>query len=114
MHATGERARCFESRMRRYWPGSYRQPQHAWFGTGRWRTKPNWRKIGVVQGLASSWTRSQAPMTKVELPLVDVIRLRPMDGYRLWLRFTDGSEGVRDLSDLLASDGPMIEPLRDP
>jgi hypothetical protein len=30
------------------------------------------------------------------------------------VRFTDGSEGVRDLSDILAHDGPMIEPLRDP
>jgi hypothetical protein len=55
----------------------------------------------------------QAPMTKADLPLVDVIRLRPLDGHRLWLRFTDGSEGVRDLSDMLAREGPMIEPLRD-
>ena len=53
-------------------------------------------------------------MTKVDLPLVDVIRLRPLEGHRLWVRFTDGSEGVEDLSDLIARDGPMIEPLRDP
>jgi len=30
------------------------------------------------------------------------------------VRFTDGSEGVRDLSDIVARNGPMIEPLRDP
>jgi hypothetical protein len=53
-------------------------------------------------------------MTKADLPLVDVIRLRPLDGHKLWLRFTDGSEGVTDLSDLLAKSGPMIEPLHDP
>jgi hypothetical protein len=49
-----------------------------------------------------------------ELPMVDVLRLRALDGHRLWLRFTDGSEGVRDLSDVLAQGGPMVEPLRTP
>jgi len=49
-----------------------------------------------------------------EIPMVDVLRLRALDGYHLWLRFTDGSEGVRDLSDLIASGGPMVEPLKDP
>lgn len=44
--------------------------------------------------------------------MVDVLRLRPLDGYRLWLRFTDGSEGVRDLSGVIAEGGPMVEPLR--
>jgi hypothetical protein len=49
-----------------------------------------------------------------EFPMVDVSRLKPIDGCKLWLRFTDGCEGVRDLSDLLASGGPMVEPLRSP
>ena len=49
-----------------------------------------------------------------ELPMVDVLRLRALDGHRLWLRFTDGNEGVRDLSDVLAQGGPMVEPLRAP
>ncbi len=49
-----------------------------------------------------------------EIPMVHVLRLRALDGCRLWLRFTDGSEGVRDLSDLIASGGPMVEPLQDP
>ena len=52
-------------------------------------------------------------MTKDDFPLVDVLRVRPLADYRLWVRFTDGSEGVRDLSDLLAKDGPMIAPLKD-
>jgi Protein of unknown function (DUF2442) len=49
-----------------------------------------------------------------DLPMVDVLRLRPLEGQRLWLRFTDGSEGVRDLSDLIAGGGPMVEPLKAP
>ncbi|MDX2203960.1 MAG: DUF2442 domain-containing protein [Hyphomicrobiaceae bacterium] len=49
-----------------------------------------------------------------DLPLVDVLRVKPLDGYRIWLRFTDGSEGVRDLSDLVRRPGPMLAPLQDP
>jgi hypothetical protein len=44
--------------------------------------------------------------------MVDVLRVRPLEGYRLWLRFTDGSEGVRDLSDVITEGGPMVEPLK--
>jgi hypothetical protein len=51
-------------------------------------------------------------MPKTDIPLVDVLRLRPLEGHRLWLHFTDGSEGVRDLSDILAQGGVMIEPLK--
>jgi Protein of unknown function (DUF2442) len=51
-------------------------------------------------------------MAKDEFPMVDVLKLRPLDGHRLWLRFTDGSEGVRDFADILAQSGPMLEPLR--
>jgi hypothetical protein len=47
-----------------------------------------------------------------ELPLVDVLRLRALDGHRLWVRFTDGNEGVRDFSEILAKGGPMVEPLK--
>lgn len=49
-----------------------------------------------------------------DLPMVDVLRLRPLEGSKLWLRFTDGSEGVRDLSDVVARGGPMVEPLKAP
>ena len=47
-----------------------------------------------------------------DYPMVDVLRLRPLDGYRLWLRFTDGTEGVHDLSALIAQGGVMLEPLK--
>jgi hypothetical protein len=48
------------------------------------------------------------------IKLVKVIALKPIDGHALWLRFSDGSEGVRDFADVLAEGGPMVEPLRDP
>ena len=45
--------------------------------------------------------------------IVKVVKLNPLDGYRLWVRFSDGTEGVRDYSDMIAEGGPMVEPLRD-
>jgi hypothetical protein len=44
---------------------------------------------------------------------VKVIKLKPQDGYRLWVRFSDGTEGVRDYTDMIEEGGPMVEPLRD-
>ncbi|HEY3720596.1 MAG TPA: DUF2442 domain-containing protein [Roseiarcus sp.] len=49
-----------------------------------------------------------------ELPIVDVVEARALGGYRLWLGFSDGREGVRDISDFIAEGGPMVEPLRAP
>ena len=46
--------------------------------------------------------------------MVDVIRIRALGDNRLWLRFTDGSEGEWDLSPLLSEPGEMVLPLRDP
>ena len=54
------------------------------------------------------------PMQTNEFPMVDVLRLRSLEGHRLWMRFTDGSEGVRDLSEIIAAGGPMVEPLKSP
>jgi hypothetical protein len=67
-----------------------------------------------VPGSGFPWSESQDPMQTNEFPMVDVLRLRPLERYQLWLRFTDGSEGVRDLSDVIAQGGPMVDPLRDP
>lgn len=39
--------------------------------------------------------------------------VKALDGRRLWLRFSNGREGVRDLEDVLAEGGVMVEPLRD-
>lgn len=48
------------------------------------------------------------------IDLVKIVEARALDGTRLWLRFSNGWQGVRDLSDVLAAGGPMVEPLRDP
>ena len=53
-------------------------------------------------------------MAKTEFPMVDVVQARSLDGHKLWLRFSDGSEGMRDLSDFIAGGGPMVEPLKSP
>jgi hypothetical protein len=44
--------------------------------------------------------------------MVDVQSIRPLEGCRLWARFTDGGEGVRDLSGVIAKCGVMVEPLK--
>jgi hypothetical protein len=42
-----------------------------------------------------------------------VARLERLGGFRLRVRFTDGSEGTHDFSALVSEPGPMVEPLRD-
>ena len=49
-----------------------------------------------------------------EFPMVDALKVRALDEFKLWLRFSDGCEGVRDLSDLVKQGGAMVEPLRRP
>jgi hypothetical protein len=44
---------------------------------------------------------------------VHVDQLRALDGFKLWLRFSDGTEGIRDFADILAEGGDVIEPIRD-
>jgi hypothetical protein len=45
--------------------------------------------------------------------LVKVVKLKPMAGHRLWVRFSDGTEGIRDYSDLIKKGGQVISPLGD-
>ena len=44
--------------------------------------------------------------------LHDVVEVRPLDGYRVYLRFGDGAEGVVDVSRRVPFDG-VLAPLRD-
>ncbi len=46
--------------------------------------------------------------------LIDVVRVETRGRYRLALAFSDGTEGERDFSDMIAEGGEMVEPLRDP
>jgi hypothetical protein len=48
-----------------------------------------------------------------DFPMVDVVKVKALPGHRLWLAFSDGSEGVADLSADIGSGGEMVEALRD-
>lgn len=48
------------------------------------------------------------------IEMIKVVETRPLDERRLWLRFSNGREGVRDFADIFAEGGVMVEPLRDP
>ena len=45
--------------------------------------------------------------------LKDIVDVKPLGEYRLYLRFEDGAEGIVDLAEHLAFRG-VFEPLRDP
>ena len=44
--------------------------------------------------------------------LIDVVDVKPLDGYRLHLRFEDGTQGEVDVAELIAFTG-VFAPLRD-
>jgi hypothetical protein len=48
------------------------------------------------------------------IEIVKILKVEKLGGFRLRLHFSDGTEGERDFSDIVAEDGPMVEPLRDP
>lgn len=45
--------------------------------------------------------------------MISIAKIEKLDGYKLRLRFSDGSEGVHDFTTMVGETGPMIEPLRD-
>lgn len=47
------------------------------------------------------------------IEIVKVVEAKPLAAHRLWVKFTDGKEGVRDFADILAEGGPMVDWLRD-
>jgi hypothetical protein len=46
--------------------------------------------------------------------LTKVTHLERLGGFRLRVRFNDGTEGVHDFAPVVGEDGPMVELLRDP
>lgn len=48
------------------------------------------------------------------VPMIDVVSVKPLGGYRLRVAFSDGSVGVHDFSATAARDGEMVRPLKDP
>lgn len=43
--------------------------------------------------------------------LIKALQVRPLEGFRLALSFTDGTRGVADLSALIGRGAPMVKPL---
>ena len=48
------------------------------------------------------------------IKMVKVIEVKALDAKRLWLRFSDATEGTYDMSEILNQGGPMVQPLKDP
>ena len=51
--------------------------------------------------------------TNEEFPMVKVVSVKPLGGFKLRVRFSDGSVGVHDFSATVARDGEMVQPLKD-
>jgi hypothetical protein len=47
------------------------------------------------------------------IEIVKIVKVEKLGGFRLRLHFSDGTEGERDFSDIVAEGGPMVEPLAD-
>ena len=47
-------------------------------------------------------------------PMIDVVSVKPLGGYRLRVAFSDGLFGVHDFSKVVARTGEMVRPLKDP
>jgi len=65
-------------------------------------------RMGVGPVLNSRLNGSQDSM------LTKITKLEKLGGFRLRVRFSDGSEGVHDFSDMVQETGPLMEPLREP
>lgn len=49
-----------------------------------------------------------------DFPMVDVVSVKPLGGFKLRIGFSDGSTGIHDFSATVARDGEMVQPLKDP
>lgn len=48
------------------------------------------------------------------IEIVKVVSVEPAGEYRLRVRFSNGREGICDLSEMIGRDTPMLAPLADP
>ena len=48
------------------------------------------------------------------IAIIKVLKVEKLGGSRLWLYFSDGTEGERDFTDVIAERGTMIEPIKNP
>ena len=49
-----------------------------------------------------------------QAPMIDVVSVKLVGGYRLRVGFSDGSAGIHDFASTAARDGEMVRPLKDP
>ncbi len=49
-----------------------------------------------------------------QAPMIDVVSVKPVGGFKLRVGFSDGSAGVHDFSPTVARTGEMVQPLKDP
>jgi hypothetical protein len=49
-----------------------------------------------------------------QAPMIDVVSVKPIGGFRLRIAFSDGSAGAHDFSSTVARNGEMVQPLKDP
>lgn len=49
-----------------------------------------------------------------QAPMIDVVSVKPLGGFRLRVAFSDGSAGEHDFSSTVARNGEMVRPLKDP
>lgn len=47
------------------------------------------------------------------IEMVHVVSVKPLGGYRLHVKFDNGSEGTHDFDALVKERGPIVEPLRE-
>jgi hypothetical protein len=58
--------------------------------------------------------KRMAAASESQAPMIDVVSVKPMGGFRLRIAFSDGSVGVHDFSSTAARNGEMVRPLKDP
>ena len=49
-----------------------------------------------------------------QAPMIDVVSVKSLGGFRLRVAFSDGSAGEHDFSSTVARNGEMVQPLKDP
>lgn len=92
-------ATCAKAICRTKWPTSSEN--------GAWFIRTNCWKIGRAPKHLPHWTAFK------EQTVIQVLQLKPLGDFQLDLSFSDGSHGVFDGTEYLASrNGPMLEPLR--
>jgi hypothetical protein len=58
--------------------------------------------------------KPMADVSASQVPMIDVVSVKPLGGFRLRIAFSNGSAGEHDFSSTVARNGEMVQPLKDP